>query len=222
MPVPKSTSVRSSAEWTRQVKLLARDRKTSSVPNVVTWVRTVLTFLFLLFAIHGAKWGLYAGWTAYWLGDMLDGFLARKLDAETRVGAVLDSACDRLCLAMLVSSIITFDLTQLAPGIAFGVLFVSIDFAISLEFLRHRIVSTYYYWLVDRRCYILNWSPIAKAASAGPCVILMSAGVQPVVTYALTVGLLLVKSYTAGRMLRGGKNGEGSVHSSFSRPLHTT
>ena len=62
------------------------------IPNIITALR-ILGAVFLLF-IYPAS---VAFWVIYGLcgiSDMLDGYLARKMNAESRTGAVLDSVAD--------------------------------------------------------------------------------------------------------------------------------
>ena len=62
------------------------------IPNIISALR-ILGAIFLLFSNPAGV----AFWVIYGLcgiSDMLDGYLARKLHAESRTGAVLDSVAD--------------------------------------------------------------------------------------------------------------------------------
>ena len=62
------------------------------IPNIITILRFLGAALLLLCSPAGA-----AFWIIYGLcgvGDMLDGYLARKLHAASKTGAVLDSVAD--------------------------------------------------------------------------------------------------------------------------------
>ena len=66
--------------------------KVASIPNIISALRILGAICLLLF--HP---GSVAFWVVYVLcgiSDMLDGYLARKLHAESRTGAVLDSVAD--------------------------------------------------------------------------------------------------------------------------------
>src|ERR671919_339220 len=68
--------------------------------TVITFVRTIISVVLGGYAAaHGSKELLVAALVVYWLGDMLDGFVARIRGCETRIGAVLDILCDRFCAA---------------------------------------------------------------------------------------------------------------------------
>ena len=78
-------------------------------PNLVTLLRTVLAVVVGAAAIARADLGLLAAaYTIYWVGDVADGWLARRLDQETRAGAVFDIVGDRantvlLCVGLLAA-----------------------------------------------------------------------------------------------------------------------
>ena len=62
------------------------------IPNILSALRILGAICLLFFSPAGV-----AFWIIYGLGgisDMLDGFLARKLHAESQAGAVLDSVAD--------------------------------------------------------------------------------------------------------------------------------
>ena len=71
----------------------------SSLPNLITAVRLVLTPVLVLAILRGqwksALWiGIFAGVT-----DVLDGLAARLLEVSSRVGAYLDPIADKLLLS---------------------------------------------------------------------------------------------------------------------------
>ena len=71
------------------------------VPNILTVLRIVAAFLL---PIAAAVWRLplvlFAG-----ISDWLDGYLARRFDAQTKLGALLDGVADKL---FVLSAVITF------------------------------------------------------------------------------------------------------------------
>ncbi len=71
--------------------------KVKHLPNIITTLR-FLGAICLLFLVVGSVsfWAIYF---ACGISDMLDGFLARKLNAATPFGAVLDSVAD-LCFVV--------------------------------------------------------------------------------------------------------------------------
>ncbi len=136
-----------------------------TVPNLVTIVRTVAATALALVALSAddrVPW-LIAGYLTYWLGDSLDGLLARILDQETRAGAVFDICSDRLCTALLACGLV-LEQPHLAVPIAIFLLnFMVIDNVLSLSFLLWPLVSPNYFAQVDQQVFRYNWSHPAKA-----------------------------------------------------------
>ena len=67
------------------------------IPNVISILRTVGSIGLLFFDVTG-----WPFWTLYVLcgfSDLADGWLARKLHAETKAGAILDSVADIVFVA---------------------------------------------------------------------------------------------------------------------------
>src|SRR5699024_4830889 len=65
--------------------------------TVITFVRTIASLVLCLLAVREESLTLLVvGLAVYWIGDSLDGLVARWRDCETRTGAVIDMCCDRL------------------------------------------------------------------------------------------------------------------------------
>jgi cardiolipin synthase len=79
-----------------------------TIPNLLSMLRLALVPVFLLLLI-----GNQSGWALFTLvvasaTDFLDGYLARKLNQQTRLGQLLDPAADRLyILATLIGLALT-------------------------------------------------------------------------------------------------------------------
>jgi len=79
-------------------------RVKQQIPNALTFLRMACAFaLLFLEPFSSMFWGLYlfAG-----LSDIFDGFLARKWNAASRLGASLDSAADFILIAALLYALI--------------------------------------------------------------------------------------------------------------------
>ena len=136
-----------------------------TVPNLVTIVRTVAATALALVALSAddrVPW-LIAGYLTYWLGDSLDGLLARILDQETRAGAVFDICSDRLCTALLACGLILEQPHLVVPIAIFLLNFMVVDNVLSLSFLLWPLVSPNYFAQVDQKVFRYNWSHPAKA-----------------------------------------------------------
>ncbi|WP_353829104.1 CDP-alcohol phosphatidyltransferase family protein [Agromyces sp. SYSU T0242] len=67
-----------------------------TVPNVLSMLRLLLVPVFLVLVVVGAYVPALAVLVVASLSDLLDGYLARRLDQVTRLGQLLDPAADRL------------------------------------------------------------------------------------------------------------------------------
>ena len=87
-----------------------------NIPNILTILRIVLVPIYLyLFYTTGVNHLIYAGTVFIIAGitDILDGYIARKYDQSTEIGAVLDSLADKL---MTFAVLISFTSAKLIPS----------------------------------------------------------------------------------------------------------
>lgn len=176
--------------------------RVGTVPNVVTAVRTVASVAIGLTGVAADRPVLLlVAYAVYWLGDIADGWIARRLGQETRLGAVFDIISDRACTAVLCVGVVAH-----TPGVTlvvgvFLLTFLVVDAMLSLAFLCWPIDTPNDFCQVDRLVYRLNWSPLAKAANTAGVVCALALG-------ATTVGLLIaaavlvLKVWSAARVLR--------------------
>lgn len=145
--------------------------------TVITLIRTIACVVIVGFALHEGVpdddefWSpalklLTLALVVYWVGDMLDGQVARWMHHETRIGAVLDIMSDRFCAAAFY-----FGLAWLHPEFAVPVLiylaeFMVIDCFLSIAFLAWKVRSPNYFYVIDPTIYRLNWSHTAKAVNS--------------------------------------------------------
>lgn len=171
-------------------------------PNLVTVLRTALTVALsgvVIGAQGGAPW-LLAALASYWLGDLADGALARATRTETRTGAVLDILADRLSVCLVVIAFLAEHPEAVLPALIFLPQFVVLDAYLSLAFLNWSLLSPNYFGLVDRRVYLWNWSPIAKACNTGAVIVAWLITGNVLVTTAVAGAVLVVKSASAARL----------------------
>lgn len=170
--------------------------------NLVTAVRTVASIVIGIVGVLEASMTLLViAYAVYWVGDSLDGNVARWMHHETRLGAVFDVLSDRACSAVLIGGLFVVR-PEWAPALGVYFLqFMVIDCMLTLAFLRWPIVSPNYFYTVDRRIWQLNWSVPAKTANTTLLlVVLLIAPV--VVATVLAVAQLAVKVWSSHRMLR--------------------
>jgi CDP-diacylglycerol--glycerol-3-phosphate 3-phosphatidyltransferase len=83
------------------------------LPNILTLARIVMTplFVFLLFwgGENGYPWALIIFITAG-ITDIIDGYLARRLQVVSRIGKLLDPVADKILVLSAFISFVTMDL----------------------------------------------------------------------------------------------------------------
>jgi CDP-diacylglycerol--glycerol-3-phosphate 3-phosphatidyltransferase len=173
--------------------------------TVITLVRTIATLALSMWgAYDGSLTLLVTGLVVYWVGDTLDGEWARWFDCETRIGGLVDMVSDRLScgafyvgLAWLQPAPFFFsDEPMELIGIPIAVYlfeFMVIDMFLSLAYLAWPIRSPNYFYVVDRRIYLWNWSRLGKAANSGLFAVLLLATGWWWLGLIIAVGLLALK-----------------------------
>lgn len=78
-----------------------------TIPNAVSLLRLALVPVFVLLSVRGEFKLALAVFLAAALTDALDGYLARKLNQRSQLGAVLDPAADKI---MMVFGFLTYTL----------------------------------------------------------------------------------------------------------------
>lgn len=172
-----------------------------TVANAVTLMRTVTALVIGAYAIAADRpWFLAVGYGVYWVGDIADGWCARRLGQETRLGAVFDIVSDRACTAVLCVGLLAHMPELLAVVIVFLGSFMVLDTLLSLAFLCWPLVSPNYFWQVDRGVYNLNWSPLAKVVNTAGVIGAALAGLH---WFALVIAIAIVavKCWSARRVL---------------------
>lgn len=174
--------------WHESV-VAGRVERIDTVANGVTLARTVAAAVLALLSLgQGSLRLLIAAYLVYWVGDMLDGAVARTLGQETRIGAVLDIVSDRTCTTLCAAAFIMTSPQVLPPMAVFLVQFCVVDTMLSLTFLYLPIKSPNDFHQVDRTLHRWNWSPAAKALNTSVVVLLSVAGMPLAATvYALAV-----------------------------------
>jgi CDP-diacylglycerol---glycerol-3-phosphate 3-phosphatidyltransferase len=193
----------------------ARERLHTSA-TVVTVVRTVVSVA--LSAVAASQQDLtllVVALVVHWVGDSLDGWVARVRDCETRTGAVLDILCDRLCFAAFYVGLTWLE-PHLAPAIfVYLAMFMVVDCFVSLGFLAWPITSPNYFYVIDRGLWLRNWSHPAKALNSGLFAILLLVTGSMWLGLAIALALLAAKSYSLASLLRLGMPIPGAPPGSF-------
>jgi CDP-diacylglycerol--glycerol-3-phosphate 3-phosphatidyltransferase len=97
-----------------------------TIPNLITIYRLLAFPLILYFAIAG-KESLFAIFLIINLvSDAIDGFIARRFNMETEIGAKLDSFADNLTYVLVFVGIYIFKLEELLPYKVSFLIFIGI------------------------------------------------------------------------------------------------
>jgi phosphatidylglycerophosphate synthase len=196
-----------------------------TTPNVVTVARTVGSVAVGVWAITAQSVVLVVtAYGIYWLGDMLDGYSARRLGQETKQGAVLDIVCDRACSAVCACCIVMLAPETWLAILPFLLSFLMVDTMLSLSFLYWDITSPNYFAAVDRIVWRLNWSPPAKALNTAG--LMLALGLHLLVAgTALVTLVLLMKLWSLRRvrhlLMAGSLDAPRDVTRPVARPVAT-
>jgi CDP-diacylglycerol--glycerol-3-phosphate 3-phosphatidyltransferase len=176
-----------------------------TMATIITFVRTAIT-LGLAFAAADQRSLTLLLWAlgAYWVGDSIDGIVARLMNQETRIGAALDIMCDRISAAAFYIGFAWYDPTMAFPVAVYLAEFMVIDLYLSLAFLQWPLVSPNYFYLVDRRLYRWNWSRPGKTLNSGLFAVYMVIVREPWSAAAIALGLLVLKCVSMNWMLKLG------------------
>jgi CDP-diacylglycerol--glycerol-3-phosphate 3-phosphatidyltransferase len=173
--------------------------------TVVTAVRTGATVVLAGLAVSEESLTLLvASLVVYWVGDMLDGFVARVQRCETRIGAVLDILCDRLSAAVFYLGLAWLQPEHVLPIMVYLAEFMVVDCFLSLAFLAWPIRSPNYFHVVDRTIWLWNWSKPAKAVNSAIFAVILLVTGQPLVGLVVATVLLALKCASLRRLARVG------------------
>ncbi|MGI8900120.1 MAG: CDP-alcohol phosphatidyltransferase family protein [Nocardioides sp.] len=173
--------------------------------NAVTVLRTVVSVTLAGFAARDDSLGLLvAALGVYWVGDMLDGLVARVRGCETRIGAVLDILSDRFCAAAFYLGLVWLQPELAAPVLVYLAEFMVVDCLLSLAFLAWPIRSPNYFYVVDRKLWLWNWSKPGKAVNSAIFAVILLVTGLPWLGLLIASCLLVLKCASLVRLARIG------------------
>ncbi|MFL6132627.1 MAG: CDP-alcohol phosphatidyltransferase family protein [Nocardioidaceae bacterium] len=182
----------------------ARERLGTSA-TVVTVLRTLVAVVLAgLAAQQGSLTLLVASLAVYWVGDALDGFVARVRGCETRIGAVLDILCDRFCAAAFYLGLVWLHGEYALPVFVYLTEFMVLDCFLSLAFLAWPVRSPNYFYVVDRPLWLWNWSKRGKALNSALFAVLLLVTGWVWLAVVIATGLLCLKAASLVRLARIG------------------
>lgn len=188
---------------------LGPDQRIVTPATVITLVRTVAAVVLALAAAtvddrDTALRLLIASLATYWIGDTLDGLIARWWRHETRFGAVLDIVSDRACALCFYLGVVWHLPALVLPVGVYVFEFAVVDTVLSLAFLAWPLLSPNYFDLVDRTIWRWNWSLPAKAVNSSLFAVLLLVTENVVLCTAIAAALLALKLASLVRLLRLG------------------
>ncbi|WP_295657617.1 CDP-alcohol phosphatidyltransferase family protein [uncultured Nocardioides sp.] len=188
---------------TRQTAADASAERLWTSATVVTFVRTAISVTLAAWAAYdGDLTLLVVALVVYWVGDMLDGFVARVRDEETRIGAVMDIFSDRFCAAAFYIGLAWLE-PHLSPAIfVYLAEFMVIDCFLSIAFLAWPIRSPNYFYEVDRRLWLWNWSKPGKATNSALFAVLLLVTGWMWLGLAIATALLVLKCVSLGWLMK--------------------
>jgi CDP-diacylglycerol--glycerol-3-phosphate 3-phosphatidyltransferase len=173
--------------------------------TVVTAVRTVISVALAGAAAYEESLTLLvAALVVYWIGDMLDGFVARIRGCETRIGATLDILCDRFCAAAFYIGLIWLEPDFTPAVLIYLAEFMVVDCFLSLAFLAWPVRSPNYFFVVDRTLWLWNWSKPGKAVNSSLFAVLLLVTGWVWVGVVIASALLVMKTVSLIRLGRIG------------------
>jgi CDP-diacylglycerol--glycerol-3-phosphate 3-phosphatidyltransferase len=183
--------------------VVTRQEPWATWANLVTAIRLVVGLAIFAHAAvtRSEGWNLI-GLGVYWALDVVDGFLARRLDQETRIGAQMDILADRVLVAFFYLNYVVLYPELVLPISMFLFQFMAIDHYLSIQFMRWPIMSPNYFYKVDRTIWALNWSPIAKAINTAVVTGVLVISKSPVLGAIACGAIIVLKIWTAVRMYR--------------------
>jgi CDP-diacylglycerol---glycerol-3-phosphate 3-phosphatidyltransferase len=183
----------------------ATNERVLTLPTLISFARTAATLVLALLGAHEHSLALLL-WAlgVYWVGDMADGAVARLTDRETRTGATLDIMCDRISAAVFYVGFAWYDPTMVVPVGLYLAEFMVVDMYLSLAFLAWPLSSPNYFYLVDRRIWLWNWSKPGKALNSALFAVFMVWTRDAWVAGIIACGLLGLKTMSLGWMVRLG------------------
>jgi CDP-diacylglycerol--glycerol-3-phosphate 3-phosphatidyltransferase len=171
-----------------------------TAPNLITMTRTVGSIILAVAALaESSATLLVASYLVYWVGDMADGEVARRLGLETRIGAVFDIVADRANSLTCAACFVALDPRLAAPMAIYVIEFAVVDTMLSLGFLAFDVLGPNDFHGVDLHLWRWNWSRPAKALNTS-CIVLACLAGQVAWATAFAALVLLVKTWSCVRL----------------------
>lgn len=178
-----------------------RDEKWGTWANLVTLVRLVAGIaIFAVAAVRHDETLNFIGLGVYWVLDIVDGYLARRFDQETRIGAQMDILADRVLVAFFYLNYAMLYPQLIVPVALFLFQFMGIDHYLSNQFMRWPIKSPNYFHQVDRTIWYWNWSPGGKLLNSAVVTAVLVLTKSAVIGSIVCGAIIVMKAWSLFRM----------------------
>ncbi len=165
--------------------------------NGVTMLRLLGGLVvFAIAAVGHSELLTFVGLGVYWALDVVDGFLARRLDQETRIGAQLDILADRVLVAFFYLDYAFLYPALIVPVAMFLFQFMGIDQYLSNQFMRWPIKSPNHFAVVDRTIWRWNWSAPGKLLNSAVVTAVLVLTKSPVLGSITCAAILAIKVWS--------------------------
>lgn len=173
-----------------------------SEANIITLLRLSGSLVFFTLAVvERSPLYNFVGLGIHWVGDVADGFCARFFKQETILGAIIDIIADRVEILFFYINFLFFRPYLFLPVVIYLLNFAFIDFYLSGQFLKFGLISPNYFYKVDRKVYLLNYSPAGKFInSTVVTLILIFAPHFQIMAALISIGLIAIKLYSFKRL----------------------
>src|SRR5579872_6789125 len=167
------------------------DKFFASLPNLITLARLLLAPLAVLMIVSQRFLPAFAIFVIAGLSDGVDGFIAKRFDLRTELGAYLDPLADK---ALLVSIYVTMAITgELPPAIA--IIVVSRDVMI--------LIAVLISWLLDnpvaiRPVWVSKFNTAAQIAVAALVLGVRAFGLGPMPGEEFAIWLVAASTIASG------------------------
>lgn len=173
-----------------------------SEANLITLLRLIGSLIFFTLAVIKKNHIYnYIGLGIHWFGDVADGFWARFFKQETIIGAEIDIIADRLEIIFFYINFLYLRPYLYPSIILYLINFAFIDFYLSYQFLKFDLISPNYFYKVDRKVYLLNYSSGGKFMNSTvvALILIFFPGYQ-LAAIILTACLIIIKIYSMKRL----------------------
>lgn len=178
-----------------------RDEKWGTWANLVTLVRLVAGIaIFAVAAVRRDETLNFIGLGVYWVLDIVDGYLARRFDQETRIGAQMDILADRVLVAFFYLNYAMLYPQLIVPVALFLFQFMGIDHYLSNQFMRWPIKSPNYFHQVDRTIWYWNWSPGGKLLNSAVVTAVLVLTKSAIIGSIVCGAIIVMKAWSLFRM----------------------